>query len=502
MTLSLPTSFLNWRTASRNGRPSMSPTVPPISTMTTSTPRGHLADRRLDLVGDVRDDLDGAAQVVPAPLLLDDRAVDLAGGDVVVAGHPGRGEALVVAEVEVGLAAVVGDVDLAVLVRTHGPRVHVDVGVHLLQRDPEAARLEQRADRGRGQPLAQGGHDAARHEDEFRSSPHASFPDVEPFFHEFRAPRPSSPHAPVEPASRSMPSAAADPRPARHARARADRRPVSRGRTAAPLRQVPLDPPARPRAAPEPGREQRRPPAPAASSLGHRARAAAAGPRAAARADRASAPASSRAPRLAREREPSRHRSDRGRRLVERAAPAARARAGSTATPAPCAHAAEPLAQARQAACGSRDSRDSTDLSGSPARRRRSKTLPGPRLGRPPARARARAAGPRAPDTSPAAPPPAERRQRRPRPGGGRAAPRSARPGRSAWGPRRRRAGGGPAAAARRTSRWPPSGSSRRPEAIRRRAPRAIALTEKSRRREVLDQARPAPRPAARPAAA
>ncbi len=38
MTLSLPTSFLNWRTASRKGRPSMSPTVPPISMITTSTP--------------------------------------------------------------------------------------------------------------------------------------------------------------------------------------------------------------------------------------------------------------------------------------------------------------------------------------------------------------------------------------------------------------------------------------------------------------------------------
>ena len=31
-----PTSLRNWRIASRNGRDSMSPTVPPISTMTTS----------------------------------------------------------------------------------------------------------------------------------------------------------------------------------------------------------------------------------------------------------------------------------------------------------------------------------------------------------------------------------------------------------------------------------------------------------------------------------
>src|SRR5262249_20604009 len=70
---------------------------------------------------------------------------------------------------EVGLAAVVGDVDLAVLVRAHGPGVDVDVGVHLLERDAEPARLEQRPDRGRGEPFAQGRHHASRHEDVFRA---------------------------------------------------------------------------------------------------------------------------------------------------------------------------------------------------------------------------------------------------------------------------------------------------------------------------------------------
>ena len=36
--LSRPTSWRNWRMASRNGSDSMSPTVPPISVMTTSWP--------------------------------------------------------------------------------------------------------------------------------------------------------------------------------------------------------------------------------------------------------------------------------------------------------------------------------------------------------------------------------------------------------------------------------------------------------------------------------
>ena len=75
------------------------------------------------------------------------------------------GEALVVAEVEVGLGAVVGDVDLAVLVGAHGARVDVDVGVALHHGDLEAVALEQAADGGRGQALAQGRDDAAGHED-------------------------------------------------------------------------------------------------------------------------------------------------------------------------------------------------------------------------------------------------------------------------------------------------------------------------------------------------
>ena len=42
-TLSRPTSWRTWRADSRNGRDSMSPTVPPISVMMTSTSGPALA---------------------------------------------------------------------------------------------------------------------------------------------------------------------------------------------------------------------------------------------------------------------------------------------------------------------------------------------------------------------------------------------------------------------------------------------------------------------------
>ena len=129
---------------------------------------GDAADPLLDLVGDVRDDLDRAAEVVAAALLGDDRLVDPAGRDVAELGQVLVDEPLVVAEVEVGLGAVVGDEHLAVLVRRHRARVHVDVRVELEDGDAQAARLEEAADAGGGDALAQRGGHASGHKDILR----------------------------------------------------------------------------------------------------------------------------------------------------------------------------------------------------------------------------------------------------------------------------------------------------------------------------------------------
>ncbi len=120
---------------------------------------------RLDLVGDVRDHLHGAAEVIPAPLLVDDALVDLAGGEVVELLHLRGDEALVVAEVEVGLRAILRHEHLAVLERRHRARIDVDVGIELDQRDLDLARFEDRGERGGGDALAEGGDHPTRHED-------------------------------------------------------------------------------------------------------------------------------------------------------------------------------------------------------------------------------------------------------------------------------------------------------------------------------------------------
>ena len=81
------------------------------------------------------------------------------------------------AQIEVGLGAIVRDKDFAMLQWRHRARIDVDVGVHLEHRDLQAARFKQGAERRRRKPLAEGRNDATGHEDEFRFTAfHANSP--------------------------------------------------------------------------------------------------------------------------------------------------------------------------------------------------------------------------------------------------------------------------------------------------------------------------------------
>ncbi len=163
-----PTSTGNWRIASRNGSDSMSPTVPPTSVITKSTSLDCAISAIRCLISSVMcgHHLDGAAEVVAAALATDHGVVDPARGDVGGARGVGVGEALVVAEVEIGLGAILGDEHLTVLVGGHRARVDVDVGVELLQPHGQPPRDQQPPDRRRGDALPQRGDHATGDEDE------------------------------------------------------------------------------------------------------------------------------------------------------------------------------------------------------------------------------------------------------------------------------------------------------------------------------------------------
>ena len=117
----------------------------------------------LDLIGDVGNELHGAAAEIAAALALQNGAVDAAGGDVGYAAELLVNETLVVAEVEVGLRAVVGHEDLSVLDGVHGAGVDVEIRVELLHRHRIASGLEQAAQGRGGDALAETRHDASQY---------------------------------------------------------------------------------------------------------------------------------------------------------------------------------------------------------------------------------------------------------------------------------------------------------------------------------------------------
>ena len=118
----------------------------------------------LDLVGDMWNDLHRLAEIFAAAFLADHRFINLAGREVVHLAHLGADEPLVVAQIQIGLRTIVGDEDFTMLERTHRAGVDIDVGIELQKGDFEAARFEDRSERGGGNSLAQGRDDAASDE--------------------------------------------------------------------------------------------------------------------------------------------------------------------------------------------------------------------------------------------------------------------------------------------------------------------------------------------------
>ena len=100
-------------------------------------------DAALDFIGDVRDDLDGLAQVIAATLFFDDALVDAAGGDVVGLRGTHVQKTFVVAQIKVGFSAVFGHVALPVFIRVECAGIDIDVGIQFLDGHSVATALQE-----------------------------------------------------------------------------------------------------------------------------------------------------------------------------------------------------------------------------------------------------------------------------------------------------------------------------------------------------------------------
>ncbi len=121
-------------------------------------------DALLDLVSDVGNGLNRPAQVVAAALLADDGLVYLAGGNRGASAQVLIQKALIVTQIKVCLGPVGGDEHLPMLVGRHSTGVNVEIGVDLLDDDGDVARLEDSADGGGGDALANRANHPAAYE--------------------------------------------------------------------------------------------------------------------------------------------------------------------------------------------------------------------------------------------------------------------------------------------------------------------------------------------------
>ena len=73
-------------------------------------------------------------------------------------------EALVMAEVQIGLCSIGKNINLAVLEGAHRAGIHIEVGVELLKRHLESTPLQNRSEGCRRQAFSKRTHHAAGHE--------------------------------------------------------------------------------------------------------------------------------------------------------------------------------------------------------------------------------------------------------------------------------------------------------------------------------------------------
>nr|AXN76753.1 CTP synthetase [Aeromonas veronii] len=109
-----------------------------------------------DGVGDVRDNLNGGAQIVTTTLFTQYVGVDAAGGKVVATGHLGADETLVVAQIQIGFGPVLGYEHFTMLGRAHGARIHVDVRVQFHDGHIQTTGFQNGCQRSCGNAFAEG----------------------------------------------------------------------------------------------------------------------------------------------------------------------------------------------------------------------------------------------------------------------------------------------------------------------------------------------------------
>ena len=136
---------------------------------------GNLQHAPLNLVGDMRNDLNRRAQIFALAFAGDDRVIHASAGDVCRLRQILVDEAFIVSQIQIGFRAVVGNEHFAMLIGVHRAGIDVDIRIKLLDGNLQSTALEQPSQRCRRNALAQRRNDAACHKNKFGMHPVPSF---------------------------------------------------------------------------------------------------------------------------------------------------------------------------------------------------------------------------------------------------------------------------------------------------------------------------------------
>ena len=117
----------------------------------------------LNLICNMRDDLNRAAAVIAAPFFVKDGPVNLSSRDIGIFVQTLVNKTFIMSKIKICLCAVVRDKHLSVLNRIHGTRVDIDIGVKFLHGYFVTSCLQQPSKRCRRDSFAETGNNAAGH---------------------------------------------------------------------------------------------------------------------------------------------------------------------------------------------------------------------------------------------------------------------------------------------------------------------------------------------------
>ena len=118
-----------------------------------------------DFIGNMRNDLNRASQETTFPFLSNHLLVNLSGCQRIDLTQRRGGEARVVAQIQIRLGSVIGNIDLAMLIRTHGARINVYIRIDFDHSDFKTVVLENTTDRGSGHTLSEARTNASGNKD-------------------------------------------------------------------------------------------------------------------------------------------------------------------------------------------------------------------------------------------------------------------------------------------------------------------------------------------------